>query len=183
MIIGRKRFNIYLLVLAIVALAGCTTTPEEKEEKEKKEFSTLKVHVEVIPDTTEFSSTVPIYRAKPVSVTIDKSAFLTESNVEEAKVVELPEGGFVIEIKFDRRGSWLLEQYTTTNPGKHFAIFAEFGLKPQQGRWLGAPIIPRRISTGIIRFTPDATREETDLIVLGLNNLAKELQEKSQTKW
>jgi hypothetical protein len=34
----------------------------------------------------------------------------------------------------------------------------------------------KRISDGVLVFTPDASREEADRIVLGLNNVAKEAQ-------
>ena len=81
----------------------------------------------------------------------------------------------------ERRGKWLLEQKTTTNPGKHIAIFAEWGKKLKESRWLAAPVIPRRISNGVLTFTPDATREEMEQLVLGLNNLAAKMSE--QDKW
>jgi hypothetical protein len=178
MIIGRRRFNIYLFSLLAAALCGCHTTERDKA----KQISTFRVHLETVTDANDFSTTVPIYREKPVMVTVDKDSFLTEANVSDARILEDSAGGFKIQIQLDRRGTWLLEEKTTTNPGKHFAIFSEFGPgKRKQGRWLGAPIIPKRISSGVLVFTPDATREEADEIVLGLNNLAKQVNARS--KW
>jgi hypothetical protein len=46
-----------------------------------------------------------------------------------------------------------------------------------ESRWLAAPVIPRRISNGVLTFTPDASREEADLIAIGLNNVAKKVQD------
>jgi len=43
------------------------------------------------------------------------------------------------------------------------------------GRWLAAPLINRRMADGMITFTPDASREETEKFVEGLNNSAKKL--------
>lgn len=176
--IGRNRFNIYLLLtLALILPCGCRTRGDDKDKVQ----ATLRVHVEVVPASMDFSTTVPVYREKPVMVTVDKSPFVTEADVESAKVVDV-RGGFDLQIQFDRRGTWLLEEYTTTNPGKHFAVFSEFGVKKSRtSRWLAAPIIYRRISNGILRFTPDATREEAEKIALGLNNVAKKVNEAS--KW
>ncbi len=184
MIIGRYRFNIYLLAMLAVALvAGCKTKSSPKDEKaqhEKEIVATLRVHVEVHPQSMDFSTTVPILRENPVMVTIDKSPFLTELNVASAKVVDVI-GGYNLEIQIDRQGSWLLETYTVSNPGKHFAIYSAWGdKKKKESRWLGAPVISRKISNGVLSFSPDASREEAVDIALGLNNTAKKNREKSQ---
>ena len=173
---GRTRFNICLLLLAAVLAAGCQT-----HGKKDKEVSTLRVHMETIPDMLSFSRTVEVFRAHPVSITVDTSPFLTEANVASAKVVESTNAGFDLQIHFDRRGTWLLEEYTTSNPGRHMAIFSEFGERLKHSRWLAAPIIRRRISDGILTFTPDATKEEAEQIAAGLNAVAKKIEEKS--KW
>lgn len=176
MIIGRGRFNIYLLCILAIVTGGCQST----EKKQAKRVSTLAVHLEVIPDFMDFSQKVSVFREKPVSVHIDKSPFLTETHVSEAVVVE-DRDGWALEIRFARRGATLLEQYTTINPGRHLVIFSNFGKEKKEGRWLAAPLISRRISNGTLRFTPDASREEAEEIVFGLNNLAKQVAEKS--KW
>jgi preprotein translocase subunit SecD len=177
MIIGPKRFNIYLLCLvALAAATGCQTS-----KKPEKALATLRLHLEVVPQSMDFSTQVPVYRARPVMVTVDKSPFLTEINLTSAKVVDVM-GGFDLQIQFDRQGSWILEEYTTTNPGKHLAIFSTFAFQDKkEGRWLGAPVISRRISNGLLTFTPDASREEAEAIALELNNAAK--KNKDESKW
>jgi preprotein translocase subunit SecD len=160
-----SRFNAYLLLgLAAVLCAGCQILKQ-------KEASTLRLHLEVNEDATGTSKPVPVYRQNPMYVNVQNSPFLNEGNITKAYVVDAL-GGFQIMIQFDRRGTWLFEQYTTAHKGKRFAIFSQFG----DARWLAAPVINQRVSDGVLVFTPDATREESERIVRGLNNVAKTMQ-------
>jgi preprotein translocase subunit SecD len=173
MMIRGHRFNIYLLAaLAAAVLSGC----QSDEYLRKRQLSTLRIHMEAAREGPDHAETVPVYREHPVSVPIIKTPILTEANVTEADVVD-DHGGFVLRIKFDRQGTWLLEQYTSENRGRHFAIFSEFVHGPRdkkaEGRWLAAPKISQRITAGVLSFTPDATREEAVNIALGLSNIAR----------
>ncbi len=180
MITGRGRFNIYLLLVAVAAVSfsGCST--DKKDKKDKKEKATLRVHVEASADDPMGTSVAKIYRASPVEMQVEKEAFLTEVDVASARVVEVL-GGFDIQIQMNREGTWMLQNYSASNTGKHYAIFSQFGEKGKQARWLGAPIFTRLISDGLIQFTPDASREEAEEITKGLNNFAKK-NEKNE-KW
>jgi hypothetical protein len=176
MVIVGSRFKLYLLTLiALALLPGCQTP----EAKRKKQYSTLRIHLESKTDTTDRTEQAPIWREHPFTVNVQKVPFLTEANVTQAGVVEVV-GGFSLRIQFDHEGALLLEQYSMLNPGKHFAIFSQFVSAPDEklnnGRWLAAPSITKHITNGVLVFTPDATREESDQIVLGLNNLAKKLE-------
>jgi preprotein translocase subunit SecD len=170
-------FNIYLAALSLALLCGCRSP-------EARQLSTLRIHLEVNRDISGRNKAVPIYRDKPFMVNIDTSAFLTEAQVKEAKVVDSV-GGFELEVSFERRGVWLLEEYSTANRGKRFAVYSEFSKPGKEkgniGRWLGAPVVHRPITDGVLKFTPDATREEAVRIVRGLNNLAKKMD--SGFKW
>jgi preprotein translocase subunit SecD len=164
------RFNIYLsLALAAAAVCGCRTASERKESRL---LSTLRLHLEAHRDTTGFNEAVPIYRDHPFKVNVEKIPFLNESNVAEAKVVDVV-GGYALRIQFKHGGTSLLEQYTASNLGKKIAVFSQFGDKLLEARWLAAPVISRRISDGVFIFTPDATREEAEQIALGLNNVVR----------
>ena len=77
----------------------------------------------------------------------------------------------MISVQFDKEGTWLLEDYTTSYKGKRIGVAAIFG-EAQEPRWLGAPRIMQRITNGVFVFTPDASRKEADRIVAGLNNFA-----------
>lgn len=177
MIAGRSRFNLYLLLSLVAAVAcGCHT---EKNEKDKM-LSTLRVHLEAAAEDPFSSLKVPIYRASPVQLLVEKEPFLTEAHVASAKVVDTL-GGFALQIQMNRQGTWLLQEYSAGNPSKHFAIFTQFGEKGKKSRWLAAPEFSHIISNGLIQFTPDATREECDEIALGLNNIAK--KNEPEDKW
>ncbi|MBC8097449.1 MAG: hypothetical protein H7Y43_16715 [Akkermansiaceae bacterium] len=180
MIIGRSRFNIYLICTLLAVTVGCQSPEKKQARKKEKQVSTLAIHLEAVQDSMDFSRSIQIFREKPLVVNIDKAAFLTESEVAEAKIVPERDGWSLL-IKFNQRGTWLLEQYTTTNPGRHMAIFSTFGEDKKEARWLSAPLIHKRISNGILTFTPDATREESEQLVFGLNNLVKQAAAKS--KW
>jgi hypothetical protein len=178
MMIVRNRFNTYFAIfLGLFFAAGCHTAP-----KEPKCVATLRVHIQVDPQPMDFSREVPIYRAKPVLVPVDRSPFLTEANVKSAEIVDVPGGGFSLQIEFGRQGKWLLEQYTTTNPGRRMAIFSAFtDGKITEERWLGAPRIVKRIGDGKLVFAPDATREEVEIIVSALNAQAE--KNKEDLRW
>lgn len=160
------RFNIYLLsCLALLLAGGCQTT-------KKKEVATITFHLEVNPDGSDRNSRVPIYRASPIQVNVESKPFLNGANVVQAAVIDDSVGGFMIKIKLDRKGTWLLEQYSTASKGKRVAIFSQFG----EARWLAAPILAKHIADGVFAFTPDATREEAEHITSGLNEVAKTMQ-------
>jgi preprotein translocase subunit SecD len=118
-------------------------------------------------------SVAPIYRAQPVNIRVEKSPFLTELNVSDAKVTT-SQGVLAVVIQLERKGAWILENYTSANPGRHYAIFSQSGEKAANSRWLAAPLVTYRITDGILAFTPDATKEECEEIVAGLRNVAKE---------
>jgi preprotein translocase subunit SecD len=164
------RFNIYLsLVLAAGVVCGCRTS---EESRQKKLLSTVRLHLETNRDTSGFNEAVPIYREHPFMVTVEKIPFLNESNLSEARVVDVV-GGYALRLQFNHAGTALLEQYTATNRGKRIAVFCQFGEDLKEVRWLAAPVISRSIGDGVFVFTPDATREETEQIAFGLNNDVK----------
>lgn len=157
------RFNTYLTLLLLLA-AACRSP-------EKKEATQLRLFIEVTPDNTGRNRPVSIGRTDPFVINVEKEPFLNEGNVAEVWVVDAL-GGFQIMLQFDRRGTWLLEQYSTAHKGRRVGILAQFG----ELRWLAAPILQQRISDGLLVFTPDATREEAERIVRGLKNVAKVIQ-------
>ncbi len=161
------RFNIYLMLVATLALVcSCQTN------KPKENLSALRIHIETLPNNLGTSQAISLLRSDPIQVTVQTDPALTEANIIAARILETP-GGFAVEIKFDETGSWILEQYSASNVGRHFAIFGQWGEKLINGRWLAAPIISHRIGDGLLAFTPDASRDEAEQLVLGLNHVAK----------
>jgi hypothetical protein len=167
-----RRFNLYLIVVltAVVAL-GCG----EKYHR-KHQLSTLRVYLETSGEKT--GRPVAVSRSEQVMFNVENEPFLTEVLVKKADVINTM-GGFALSVEFERKGSWLLEQYTSGSKGKHLVIFSAF-VPPgtnriNEGRWLAAPTVKQRMTDGIITFTPDASRPETEAIARGLNNLARKL--------
>ena len=173
MLIRVLRFNTYLLpALALALNAGCQSgKPKDPARGGKNEEASLRLHLEVNPDGSDRNAPVSIGREHPFQLNIEKTAFVTEFQIEQASVVE-GFAGFSISIQFNKQGAFLLEMQTTANKGKHLAISAEFG----EMRWLAAPLITRNLSDGLLVFTPDATREEAERIVNGLNRLAERVR-------
>jgi hypothetical protein len=164
-----RRFNLYLAAALLLAVfCGCQT---QANKKDKDKVAVLRVHLQASEHEAGGITTVSIMKDDPVSVTIEQTPVLTEAKVIAAKVIDTP-GGFAIEIHFDESGALMLEQYSAANPGRHFVIFGQWGQKAASGRWLAAPLITHRNSSGELSFTPDITRAEADKLVLGLNNLA-----------
>ena len=113
-------------------------------------------------------------RASPIPVEIEREPFLDESLIAEATVVDTI-AGFDIRLQLTRRGSWILENTTVAHRGRRVAIAAEFG----EFRWLAAPVIQHPVSNGLLVFTPDATREEAESIVNGLNKVIQRTRSKT----
>jgi len=164
------RWNIngifYALTVAFL-LCACKTTEEKKKEKQQ---TLLKIHLEKTRDDKPDQADVPVYRARPVVIHIDTKEILNNIDILGASVVDV-QGGFGIRLAFDNHGKHVLENLTAMNAGKHLVIYAAW----PEVRWLAAPMITRRMGNAELIFTPDATREEADQIVLGINNIAKKV--------
>jgi preprotein translocase subunit SecD len=177
----QRNINGIFFALALVGLcAGCATddkkpvqkkTPEQKEaeRKDKKEKAIIMFHVEATPDPSR-TTTVPVFRANPVLLTINSDPFAGNGEIDEISIVDLDGGGWGIRVKFDAHGKLVLQNITSRNMGRHLAVYVAF----PEIRWLAAPRIARRIADGVFIFTPDCTREEADRIVKGVMNVTKE---------
>lgn len=163
-----QRFNLYLLATLLAFTDGCAT-PAKKSAK----IGIIRVHVASSANLPGTGQTVQILRSQPVLVPISNDPVVTEVNLIAATLIEAP-GGFAVSVRFDETGTWVLEQASARNPGKHFALYGQWGDKPEDGRWLAAPLINRRIANGTLSFTPDCSREEAQKWVDGLTYQARE---------
>ena len=168
-----RRFNLYLAFVLILPLAGCTFFKDEFGKKKAEKAGAIRIHVEAPVSLPGKTRTVSVLRSTPLAVTIDEDPVLTEANLLAATIVETPGGGFAVTVRFDETGGWAIEQATAGNPGKHLVIFGQWGETKFEGRFLAAPLIVRRIAGGELTFSPDASREEAQQFVDGLNNLAR----------
>lgn len=169
MVIHPPRFNIYLLLIAALwSGTGC----QSAKTKEEKQTATLRVHQETNPQPQDRSERILVLRHAPMYIEIERSPFLSEVHVASASVLE-SQDGFHLMIQFNQQGQWLLEQYSSANTKRRFAIRSQFRVSTNVfDRWLAAPVIGRRITAGVLTFTPDADRTEADAIARGLNNVA-----------
>lgn len=171
--------------MIVLWVVGCSTQqgsskPEKIDTKNVKksvgkEATRISFHIEMNPDGSDRCVQAQIYRQSPMTITVSRSPFLHEGFVERADVIDIM-GTYAIRIKFDRTGTLMLDNITTSNKGRHIAIFCHFS----DARWIGAPLITQRISDGVLVFTPDATRQEAERIVRGLNNVANAIQPKNK---
>jgi hypothetical protein len=161
------RFNCKLLAPALLlALAGCASTGEQAPPTQ------LMVHAEA-KDNSAFTRKVTLFRTVPVNLVVEQTPLLTGDDLAAATVVDTL-GGFAIKLQFNSRGQWLLDHYSSLNLGRRVGIFTVFGEKKEQtARWLAAPVMSSRAADGILLFTPDATREEAERIVAGLQPKTK----------
>ena len=171
MMIKFARFNLYLCLALALLLAACSSTEDKKKKKEEKQVAYLELHLEVNPDGSSDNHEVTINRDSPYTINVDKSPAVDSGDLDEAVIVD-ELGGFVIRLKFNWRGTQLLDGVTAGNHNKRLAVFVRF----PETRWLASPVIQKHIGNGVFSFTPDCTREEAERIVHGLNNVAKKIK-------
>lgn len=181
-----KGINSFLSLIAVLALSGCASTKSELEDGKapKDAASIVRFFAESNMNPDWRARKVQVIRNSPVEIIISSEAFLDERDVTRARVVETP-GGFAIAIEFTSHGLMALNMETSTLRGRRVVIYSRWNEKKVAvERWLAAPQILRPIENGVIVFTPDCSREEADLFVLGLNEVAIKLenQEKPNKK-
>src|SRR5687767_4442986 len=103
-------FNFFLVLALASFLAGCAT----ESWKRKREYSNLRVHVEA-DQSNDRSSAASVHRASPLLVNVEGEPVLDEHYVLAATLLEQPGDTFAIQVKFDRRGSWILERTTVSH--------------------------------------------------------------------
>lgn len=163
------RFNIILAMLLLLT-AGCQSS---KEKKKAKEASFLRFHLESNVDGTRHNSQVTIYRANPMILGVEVNAALDEGFMDKVELVTVDEfGNYAIKVSFNEQGAKRLDYLTSSYKGRRLAIQARW----TETRWLAAPLITKRITNGVFIFTPDASREEAERIVTGLNNVIAKLK-------
>lgn len=170
----RRRFNLFFWPAALgLLVSGCAAGHSGGLFHHKKEpVALLRVHVESESKAAGSTKTVSVLRSQPVEVNISTDPVLTEVDVLAARLLGSSDS-FAVELKLEETAGWRLEQYSAINPGKHLAIFGQWGETPTDGRWLAAPLIVRRMAGSVLLFTPDASHAEMEQWVKGLNEAAK----------
>jgi hypothetical protein len=171
MVTRPAHINLILLALllpGISGLAGCNLRKLGKDH----DTATLRVHLECNPQLLDRVEKISVLRAAPMQISIERYPFLSEKQIESARVLDR-DTGHVLSIKFNQEGTRLLEHYSALNSYKRFAIRSQFRQETNVfDRWLAAPVIRGRIGDGVLTFSPDASREECDVLVRGWNKVA-----------
>ena len=164
-----SRFNIILALLLLLSV-GCKTS---EEKKKAKEAAFLRFHVESNVDGTRHKFPIEVYRANPMIIGVEQNAALDEGFMDRVELVTVDEfGNRAIKIFFNEQGIKRLDWLTSSFKGNRLAIEARW----TETRWIAAPLITKRITDGVFIFTPDASNEETERIVNGLNNVIAQLK-------
>jgi len=173
MMIHRRQFNTYLLLLALATLghAGCETS---EAARQKKESTRLRFHLQANPRVGGATVPATIDRANPATLLVSETPFLDERDVDRAELMNL-NGAYAIKVQFNRHGVFALDSASVTDREHKIAVFAQFG----EGRWLGTITLSRRITDGTVMFAVDASPEEAERIVRGLNNTVARLKKKT----
>ena len=167
------RFNCYLLLPFLALIAGCKTAVERTSGQA---VSTFRLHLEGNPGG---AGSVAVIQIAGAELYVNTAPFLDERSVTNAAVVDTRDGGFAIRVRYDRHGTLVLDSVTAENRGRRMAIFTQYGAgKLERSRWLAAPSSP--VTDGQLIFTPMATREEAEEIVLGLNNVARKIARRNR---
>lgn len=169
---GAWFFNLYVLCVLALVVAGCASSGKGKRSKE---MALLSLHLEENPDGTPRNQIVYVSREHRVPVSVQVTPFLDQRSLTKAILTE-ELGGFAIALQFERHGTWALEQMTTSYKDARLAVLCRWtNGKERDTRWLAAPRIEQAVTNGVFIFTPDATRQEAELIVRGLNNVAVQI--------
>ncbi len=167
--IFQARINIYLgIALGCLLFMGCKTTDQKKQGKDA---TTIQLFIENINTVAEKRS-VTIGQQPKIQIQVTPTPFADTADIKEVEIVDVDNlGGFAIRLTFNDHGKLVLDTVTTSSKGLRMPVMVAY----TEIRWLGAPIIKRRISDGSLVFTPDCTRAEAERIVRGLTNVIKKL--------
>lgn len=154
---------------------GKSAPAKPAKKKKRKQIFSLRVHVEAKRELPERCIPARVGRTNPLDYTVEKLPILTENHLQRAAIVEQP-GGFLIRVRFDTLGAKILESYTAAAAGRHLLVVTDI---EGEARWLAAPLVRQRLGDGTFAFTPDASREEAEQLVNGLN---KDI-EKAKKRW
>ncbi len=127
MMTGAGRFNTYLLLVALLS-SGCKTAEERRNDKS---VATFRLHLETDQASTGSAGVIEIAGAQ---LSVSNVPFLDETSVTNAAVVDTRDGGFAMQVQYDRHGTLVLDSVTTEYRGRHVAIFTQFGTETLAGR-------------------------------------------------
>lgn len=160
-----SRISLCVLLVSALVLGGCATTKDPRD----KLSTVMRIHLESQEDQLIPPKPIAVFRESPLLLSVESLYLATEENLVSARIINQM-GTYAIELKFDQWTSPLLSHNSSSWQGRRIAIQAQWGPKHEYTRWLAAPVMDRHITDGTLTFTPDASLEEVQDIVTGLNN-------------
>src|ERR1700733_7771651 len=112
------KFNIYLALTAFLLAAGCANYREAKAFA-KGEQTTMRLYMEGNRGDTAGTGTILVTRER-YPLTVDRAPFLKEDDLIGAEMINEPgpNGGYFIELHYNKHGTLLLDMMTTGNKGR-----------------------------------------------------------------
>lgn len=147
-----------------------------KKAKKPKPLERLRVHLESRHDLAERSLLAQLGTDESLKFSVERLPILNEVHVEAAALIDEPGGAYQMQIRFNSMGSKLLEGYSASATGRHLLLMTDID---GEARWIGAPLIRRRIADGIIAFSPTVSRDIVERLVFGLNDAIR----KKRKRW
>ncbi len=185
-------FNLLFVVLVAAGLlhagrahaaaaspSGTTAAPASKSGKKAKKpkpLERLRIHLESRHDLAERSLLAQLGTDESLKFSIERLPILNEVHVETAVLIDEPGGSYQMQVRFNSIGSKLLEGYSASAAGRHLLIMTDVD---GEARWIGAPLIRRRIADGVISFAPTVSRDIIERLVFGLNDAIR----KKRKRW
>ena len=180
-----RPINFFLCLVAGWLAAGCESGGLSRD----KEYTGLRVFVEL---PTPGKENAQLAHVVGVPIYIEPQPILTEADVVSSRLLDYADGTYAVQVTFSDHGMIQLEMTSAArrpsklviytlfppkgSPGdKNIDIFASADPvpgKPRIASWSAAPI-RAEIGNGVIVFTPDATHQEAERIVRGLNNIGE----------
>lgn len=146
---------------SLAALAVCWLAAGCKEEK-----ATLRIFLQASDRLPEAHRKVVVLRNPPMNIIINPVSEVSEHDLLSAKAVKTPTQKLLV-LQFDPHGQRAIETFTAEHRGELYVM--TINAIP-----IAAPLIREVVHDGILTVVVDATDEELDKMVKGLDFASKD---------
>jgi len=138
------------LALVLLATAGCGASLHQVTQP-----GTSRLELRLVATNEAEGFKVPTWDGK-ASFVVEKTAALTDRDIERVRLSKLPDGSPAIEIQFDQTASLALEDLTLKNIGRRLCILVG-------GKAVIAPAIKERVNGGSVTIAGFSEAETTSI--------------------
>ena len=132
------------MALVVAVLVGCTSP--ETRRRNRVHYTELWIY-EGVPAAVIDTNRMMAVTVANVPIVVKKTPLLTETDLEEADIIDSPGGGYAMRLRFNDHGRYELIAFTGSHRGQHLAFFVRYGVRKKQNKvplkeaWLAAPLI------------------------------------------